>query len=105
MTDNCTVAILSKVNELAERYGLKPYEFITTYREHDKDAAGNSATVSFGCGPADERSLARFEEMLQNLGAEGWELSGTERTVYEALENALQRAPRARGGWDRFSSN
>ena len=105
MTDNCTVAILSKVNELAERYGLKPYEFITTYREHNNDAAGNSATVSFESGPAEDRSLANWEKMLQDLGATGGELRGTERSVYEALESAIQRAPRTRGGWDRFSSN
>ena len=41
MLDNVDVAVLTKVNELAERYGLKPYDFVATFR-----GAENKYTLS-----------------------------------------------------------
>lgn len=107
-TNSVTVAILSKVNDLAERYGLKPYEFLATYREDGPiEATDNWAVLSYESGPSELDSQPKWEKMLNDLGAIGGELRGTERSIYEALDNALQRAPKTRsmGDWGRFSSN
>jgi hypothetical protein len=93
--DNCDIAILTKLNELAERYGLKPYDFVATVR-HDPNAP--QAILCFE-DPAQGNALReeRYGKMLQSLGvgADGT-LTAPYAQVIDALDAALEQAPRPR---------
>lgn len=103
LLDNITVAILSKVNELAERHGLKPYDFVATYSE-TKDS--KQSVLAFEIAPATKEKQELMEKMLDAIGVnQDGVLQGSDAQVYTALEEAIARSPRSRGGWDRFSSN
>ena len=95
MIDNQHVAILTKLNELAERFGIKPNQFVATVHA---DPESGSQTLCFEV-PAQGNALReeRFGKMLESLGvnADGFLPGGTERII-DALDDALQRAPRRR---------
>lgn len=95
MIDNLEVAILSKVNALAERHGLKPYDFVATFH-HDADT--DKSQLAFEV-PASGNQLRedRFARMLKVLGVTEGELSGTTAHIIEALDHALENAPRRPG--------
>jgi|SRR5665213_2104783 len=95
MLDNVDVAVLTKVNELAERHGLKPYDFIATFKHSEK-----GYTLDFEC-PASGNDLReeRFDKMLAAIGitvTDKATLSGKPAQVIDALDNALEHAPRTR---------
>lgn len=95
MLDNLDVAVLSKVNELAGRYGIKPYEFVATYRSLNVDDGRGHYSLRFETAPPDAKA---FDKMLHNLGVnpETGELVGTTDEIYNALESAIAKSPRVR---------
>ena len=95
MLDNIDVAVLTKVNELADRYGLKPYDFVATFKRGAK-----GWTLEFEC-PAVGNDLReeRFDKMLTVIGITGGDqaaLRGDNAKIIDALDNALDLAPRSR---------
>lgn len=89
---NLEVAILQKFNKLAERHGLHPMDFVVTLHEGER----HRDVLDIECMPADG---ARLKTMLASLGiAEGkTSLEAKDhRSIYDALVNALDKAPRPR---------
>ncbi|HEY1270435.1 MAG TPA: hypothetical protein VH575_24375 [Gemmataceae bacterium] len=101
MLDNQDVAVLSRVNELAERHGLKPYDFVATSKLEEDDT-GIMHVLEFEV-PARGNALReeRFDRMLRDIGIVQGDravLRGDTATIIDALDNALQLAPRPRLG-------
>lgn len=97
MLDNVDVAVLTKLNELADRHGLKPYDFVATFLQKG-DAQNYALTFEI---PAQGNALReeRFDNMLTAIGdtvPETGILSGHTEQIIDALDNALERAPRSR---------
>lgn len=95
MLDNVDIAILTKVNELAERHGLKPVDFVATVRGNPD---GPGAILAFEV-PAQGNALreARFDRMLTDIGVgEEAQLIASHAQVLERLTGALQKAPKLR---------
>jgi hypothetical protein len=92
MLDNAEVAILTKVNELADRHGLKPYDFVATIRTKGT----NKSALGFEI-PAQGNQLReeRYNKMISGLGAdeEGC-LEGSIAKIIDSLDDALQIAPK-----------
>ena len=97
MLDNIDVAVLTKVNELAERYGLKPYDFVATFKHDGKE----SYVLDFEM-PASGNGLReeRYDKMLTAIGIapdqDAAMLAGNPDQIIDALDNALEHAPRSR---------
>src|SRR5689334_20228402 len=95
LLDNGTVAILQKVNELAERYGISPLQFIATIKTNSE-----KNVLSYECPPMDRSEDEQFYKMLTALGASdieyGPKLVGDPKEIYDALLAAIEKAPRAR---------
>jgi hypothetical protein len=95
MLDNVDVAVLTKVNELAERHGLKSYDFVATFQPGEKGYA-----LDFEC-PASGNDLReeRFDKMLAAIGitvSDRATLGGNPAQIIDALDKALEHAPRTR---------
>lgn len=97
---------MMKVNELASRYGLEPYDFVAEYKEETApdlalggklDMTGNSV-LSYPILPSNPSKLERFELMLETLGIsnESGTMVGTDEQIVKALNKALEVAPRNR---------
>jgi hypothetical protein len=105
MPNSIDVAILTKGNDLANRYGLKPYDFIATF-DGETDDFGPNYILRLTAGPQDDALREeRYEIMLQSLGVDvdgplNANGIGTLTTPYsqiiDALDTALQNAPRPR---------
>ncbi len=95
--DNQDVAILTKLNDLAERRGLKPYDFVATCKyEGDLDVF----VLNFEM-PAQGNALReeRFDKMLADLGivvGDRAALTGEPSDIIDALDNAIKLSPRNR---------
>jgi hypothetical protein len=97
MLDNIDVAVLTRVNELAERHGLKPYDFVATFKI-EEDAAGTRHVLEYEV-PVRGNSLreGRYERMLKDIGifqSNKAVLKGDLAAILEALDHALKLAPR-----------
>ncbi|MGH7173848.1 MAG: hypothetical protein ACRELG_26500 [Gemmataceae bacterium] len=95
MLDNVTLAIFCKLNDLAERHGLKPYDFVVTL----KDGPRSEIRLEFEVHPTGNGLKERqYNRMLQSLGIpdDGHILEGTDRHIIDLLDNALQLAPNSR---------
>jgi hypothetical protein len=95
MLDNVTVAVFTKLNELAARHGLKPSDFVAT----QKDGPGAGIMLDFEVHPTGNiRKEERYHKMLRDLGIpdDGHFLQGEAHQVIDALDKALQRAPKSR---------
>ncbi len=92
MIDNNTVAILTKTNDLLERFGVHPCDVVVTTRSDDK----RGTVLFFETPPPDPEGEERFFRMLTHLGLSDTqlELAGTDRHIYDRLQEALSRAPR-----------
>jgi hypothetical protein len=88
ITDNTEIAILTKLNELAERFGLTPCDFVATV-QGDKE-------LHFEI-PAQGNMLrqARFEKMLRLIGVndEGI-MTGTRADIWSTLNEAVRNSPK-----------
>lgn len=95
--DNIDFAVLSRIQELSERFGLKPYDFIATL-DHSKSASNLAMGIKFenmADGPEPEK---RVKQMFNALGMDesGGVLQGGEKKVIDALDHALSVAPKPR---------
>lgn len=93
MQDNVCVAILNKVNELSQRYGIEPYEFIATvhYSHNDSDIVLRyESPVS-----SDKSQEHRFFTMVDSVGVgeSTGTLKASPQAIFKALDRALQLAP------------
>ena len=98
MLNNVDIAVLTKVNELAERFGLKPYEFVAVVK--DIDSTVHEYALDFECGPNDNALReSRFEQMLTAIGVpdDAHRIRGNPATIINALDHALLKAPRPYG--------
>lgn len=99
MLDNQDFAVYSKLNELAERRGLKPYDFTAQLRHVD----GGTWSLAFDPVHVEderrrrsegERLEARLDTMMRDLGVnDDGELIGTTDQIIDALDRALSRSP------------
>lgn len=92
MLDNFDVAVLSRANELAGRYGFKPYDFVATFQLHEEHGR-RQWQLRYESGNLDD---PKFSKMLDSLGIPDGVLSGSAESIYEALDNALAKAPKPR---------
>lgn len=95
MLDNVTVAIFTKLNDLAERHGLKPYDFVVT----QKDGPELEIRLEFEVHPTGNTLKERqYDRMLRSLGIpdDSQILEGTDRHIIDLLDHALERAPKSR---------
>lgn len=96
MLDNIDVAVLTKVNELAERYGLKPYDFLATFKHDGKD----SYVLEYEMPASNGLREVRFDKMLTAIGiapdGHSAMLTGSTMQIIDALDNAIEHAPRPR---------
>ncbi len=98
--DNQDFAVFTKVNELAERRGLKAYDFVATFN-HDKNAPETSDSYKLAFEvPASGNALRveRFDKMLKDLGLpkDSGHLIGTAEQIIDALDHAISISPRSR---------
>lgn len=98
MLDNQDVAVLTKLNELAERRGLKPYDFIATFKSEGEGLHEYALTFEV---PAQGNALReeRFDKMLKDLGGNAYEtgvLKGDTSDIIDALDKAIALSPRPR---------
>jgi hypothetical protein len=95
MLDNIDIAILTKVNELADRFGIKPYEFTATLR-HDLEVNGRGLKFIIPGETSDLRSLP-VKKMFATLQVDASGLlKGGEIALINALDQALEQAPKQR---------
>lgn len=95
MLDNVQVAILTKVNELAARFGINAYEFVAAINNKSGQFTILKYEVPVSGEPA---KVARFDRMLDlmGIGDSSHELKGTNEEIIQALDNALRLAPKQR---------
>ena len=96
MLDNCDIAIMTKLNDLAERHGLKPYDFVAAIKWNEPE---ENHVLDFEW-PADGNALReeRFGKMLHDLGVvvgDSAELKGSPKHIVDALDHALSIAPKS----------
>lgn len=106
MNNNVNIAIMMKVNELASRYGVEPYDFVAVlkYEKTPNPALGGEldmtgrSVLAYEVPPSNASKFERFELMLETLGAsnETGLLVGEDEQIIKALNHALEIAPRAR---------
>jgi hypothetical protein len=100
MIDNLDVAVLSKVNSLAERYGFKPYDFVATFQQVEAPE-GTHWKLAFESFPGGDVSReATFDRMLKSIGIDDngpAVLHGSAQAIFDALDHALDKAPKSRG--------
>lgn len=93
--DNIDVATLTKVNDLAKAYGVKPYEFVAAISK-SLDMRGHGLTFQIP-GETSNQQRAKVEQMLKSIGVDDkGVLKGGEIAVIDALDGALERAPKPR---------
>ena len=93
--DNIDFAVLSKIQELTNRFGIRPYDFIATL-DHSPEVGGMGVKFEIPVETSESQE-ARVREMLQIIGVDGDRvLKGGEIAVIDTLDNALEMAPRAR---------
>ena len=86
------IAVLMRVNELADRYGVKPYEFSTSFYLKD-----GKCHLGYDTAPEDDPQGKKYERMLEAVGAQnGDELVGDYRDIIEKLDQAIKKTPRPR---------
>lgn len=97
--DSIEIALLTKLNDLADRYGVKPFEFLARIRSSYQHKMTLEVENPF---PLDLDQADRFMSMLGDIGLETIEsekiavLKGSAEEIWQALDNALQHAPRKR---------
>lgn len=95
--DNYHLAVMTAVNELAGRHGLKPYEFSADVRSA-RDVKEPPIILNFDDPPSGRGG--GYSRMISALGlsldSDPLQLSGTEQHVWDTIQAALARAPRPR---------
>jgi|HubBroStandDraft_1064217.scaffolds.fasta_scaffold1133148_1 hypothetical protein len=91
--DNIDIAILHRLNDLADRYGIKPYEFVASL---ERSRGSDGCAVTFAI-PGETRAaqMQRVRQMYSSLGVDGnGTLGGGEIVILDAIDHALQIAPK-----------
>ncbi len=92
--NNVDIAILTKLNELAGRYGIKPYDFVATVNNSMDDITVLVIEVPVQDTPQKTR---RFQDLCRMVGmGEGNELRGSVNTIIDALDEGIRNAPKLR---------
>lgn len=94
--DSIDIAILTRINDLAARYGVKPYEFVATL-DHSLEVSGMGVkfVVPGETGPRQE---AKVKKMLESIGVDDMGvLKGGEKAVIDAIDAAFNVAPKPHG--------
>ncbi|HYV37207.1 MAG TPA: hypothetical protein VE988_15985 [Gemmataceae bacterium] len=94
MLDNIQVAILSRVNELAARFGLKPHEFVAVI-DNASDKPILRFEVPVSGNSAKEKRFSQMLDLLK-IADDSHELKATAEEIVDTLDNALKRAPKQR---------
>ena len=89
--DNIDGAVFSKLNALAERYGLKPYDFIAMLHSGPE----NEDRLVFESSPKDDLGRKKFDQMARALGIPDDIpfLQATLEQMVDSLDRALELAP------------
>jgi hypothetical protein len=91
MLCNVDVAILTKLNDLAERLGLRPYDFVATLQSTDQGDILQFEIPPEGNALREER----FYKMLKLLKVnEHDELRGDWRNIGQAIDDAIAQLPK-----------
>lgn len=93
--DSATIAIYTKFNELAERYGIKHRDFVALVRAgEDREALEIEWQPHQGTNLIEQS----FDRMLRSTGfpENSTILTGQDYEIIEALDRALQLAPKRR---------
>jgi hypothetical protein len=93
--DSGTIAIYTKFNELAERYGIKYRDFVAMVREgEDRDALD----IEWQPHQSTDQIEQNFDRMLRSIGfpENSTILTGEDYEIIEALDKALAKAPPSR---------
>jgi hypothetical protein len=95
LVDNQDVAVMTKLNDLAERHGLKPYDFLANLKPTAESYALDFEIPASGNALREER----YEKMLSDLGIgddDKSSMTGEMSDIIDAIDNALKIAPRRR---------
>lgn len=91
--NNNTVAILTKVNELVERYGVSACDMVIALH----DAPGGNTRLSVEVLPDDARHRGLDKAMrAMGLSPETTSLIGSDQEIYARLKEAVRLAPKAK---------
>lgn len=92
--DNQDIAILTRVNDLAAAWNLKPYDFVAHVDPHDD---GYRLILCYDTPPRAESKKAAFTKMLDSLGIVGqdWAVEARSDKLIDLLDDAIRQAPRA----------
>jgi hypothetical protein len=94
MVDNIDIAIMTKLNELADRFQIKAYDYVAVVRLSNQE---QDSVLSFEAFPAgDTAKERRFDDMLKALNVDEHSELRTAKGIIDALDSALSRAPRLR---------
>ena len=100
MTSSADIAILTKLNELKQRHGLRgtDAEAWLSFVNSDKDPEGNGYHyLEFAGEPTDQEVYDKLNRVRAALGMEGYDLKVDFLPELEdRLDHALSLAPRAR---------
>jgi hypothetical protein len=97
MTDNVEIAILTKVNELAERHGLKASDFVAVLHVESDVPNTDLIRLSFDVPVSgNEAKEKRFAKMIGLLDTPQGALSlwGTDEEIIDSLDKAIRRSPK-----------
>jgi hypothetical protein len=94
--NNQHIAIYTKVNELATRYGLKAQEFVAEIAPLEWDE--NQLTLTYTNQTKENQQYKQLVKMLNAIGgnAERFTIQGDVTTLLTALENAIKTGPQPR---------
>lgn len=93
--DSGVIAIYTKFNELAERYGIKHRDFVALVKEgEDRDALD----IEWQPHQSTDLTEQSFDRMLRSIGfpEKSTILTGQDYEIIEALDKALAKAPPSR---------
>lgn len=100
MVDNHHIAILTQMNMLASRFGLKPQDFLFVIQDNEEAAE----FILYCDGPSGvggvtaKKTRLNYDAMLKCLGiADSEEFAAKPEAFLDKLDDALRRAPRFRG--------
>jgi hypothetical protein len=93
--DNHTVAIINKVNTLAEMHGMRPYDFVAEVDFNSKTAQHELAFTT-----VEDHAVKKVEAMMNAIagptGMRDGLLTGDAKEIIDALDHAIAKAPKSR---------
>jgi hypothetical protein len=107
--DNFQVALLANVNELASRFGLKPYEFEASYQTFSRDAPvlhiavrskkeqqalkGLAEHLGMEWSGGETNQLSRMTNNSREYEGQYMLKGKDDKEIYDAVEKAITTAP------------